>query len=69
MVYMLTQHGVSRAVSAWEVGISMVAFTLVYAVLAVFWYRLIVRYAQEGAPQVAEPEPSDDADRPMSFAY
>jgi cytochrome d ubiquinol oxidase subunit I len=69
MVYMLTQTGVSKAVSAWEVGISMVAFTLVYAVLAAFWYRLIVRYAQEGAPVVAEPEPSDDADRPMSFAY
>ncbi len=69
MVYMLTQHGVSKAVSAWEVGISMVAFTLVYAVLAVFWYRLMVRYAQEGAPAVAEQEPSDDADRPMSFAY
>jgi len=69
MVYMLTEHGVSKAVSTWEVGISMVAFTLIYAILGVFWYRLIVRYAQEGAPVVEESEPTDDADRPLSFAY
>lgn len=69
MVYMLTQHGVSKAVDAWEVGISMAVFTVVYAILGVFWYRLIVRYAQEGAPVVEESEPSDDADRPLSFAY
>jgi cytochrome bd ubiquinol oxidase subunit I len=69
MVYQLTQHGLSKAVSAWEVGISMVVFTVVYAILGIFWYRLIVRYAQEGAPQVEAPDPSDDADRPLSFAY
>ncbi len=68
-VFMLTQHGVSKAVSAFEVGLTMVVFTLIYAVLGVFWYRLMVRYAQEGAPMVVEPVPSDDADRPLSFAY
>jgi len=68
-VYLLTQHGVSKAVDAWEVGLSMVVFTLLYAVLAIFWYRLIVRYAQEGAPQVTEPVVSEDADAPLSFAY
>jgi len=71
MVYMLTQHGVSKAVSAWEVGTSMVVFTIVYAILGVFWYRLMVRYAQEGAPTAvaSTPRDDDDADRPMSFAY
>lgn len=68
-VYLLTQHGVSKAVDAWEVGITMVVFTLIYAILGVFWYRLMVRYAQEGAPQVTEPVVSDDADQPLSFAY
>jgi cytochrome d ubiquinol oxidase subunit I len=70
MVYMLTEHGVSVAVDTWEVAISMVVFTLIYAILGVFWYRLIVRYAQEGAPEFVEPEVhDDDADRPLSFAY
>ncbi len=68
-VYMLTQHGVSLAASNWEVLTSMVIFTLIYAILGVFWYRLMVRYAQEGAPVVEDSEPSDDADRPLSFAY
>jgi len=41
-------------------------------VLAVFWYRLMHRYATEGAtPQVAPPLRDDDSDesRPLSFAY
>ncbi len=71
MVYLLTKHGVSEAVSAWEVGLTMVVFTLIYAILGVFWFRLIRRYAQEGAPQVeyTEPTKDDDADKPLSFAY
>jgi cytochrome d ubiquinol oxidase subunit I len=69
MVYMLTQFGVSESVSVWEVGISMAAFTVIYTILGVFWYRLMVRYAQEGAPAFKEPEASNDADHPMSFAY
>ena len=68
-VYMLTQAGVSKAVSAWEVGTTMVVFTLIYAILGVFWYRLIHRYAVEGAPEAKEPEVHDDVDRPLSFAY
>lgn len=68
-VFLLTQHGVSKAVDAWEVGLTMVLFTVIYAVLGVFWYRLMVRYAQEGAPQVIEPVVSEDADQPLSFAY
>jgi cytochrome d ubiquinol oxidase subunit I len=70
LVYMLTKHGVSTAVSTWEVAISMVVFTVVYAILGVFWYRLIVRYAQEGAPTAEASKPrDDDGDGPLSFAY
>ena len=68
-VYLLTQHGVSKAVSAFEVGLSMVVFTLIYAVLGVFWFRLMRRYAQEGAPAFAEPIVNDDDDHPLSFGY
>ncbi len=49
----------------------MITFTLVYATLGVFWYRLIQRYAVEGAPLVEPPPDPDDveATRPLSFAY
>lgn len=70
-VYLMTLFGVSESVSAGMVLTSMIIFTLVYAVLGVFWYRLIVRYAAEGAPEL-DPEPTgpnDSTDRPMSFAY
>ena len=68
-VYLLTKFGVSEAVSTWEVAITMIVFTLIYAILGVFWYRLIHRYASEGAPTVTEPVIHDDPDTPLSFAY
>ena len=68
-VYLLTMHGVSKAADTFEVATSMIVFTLVYAVLGVFWYRLISRYAQEGAPIVEEPVVASDNDAPLSFAY
>jgi cytochrome d ubiquinol oxidase subunit I len=70
-IFLLTTFGVSTAVSAGLVLTSMITFTLVYAVLGVFWFRLIHRYAVEGAPQVEPPPHPDevDASRPLSFAY
>ncbi|MDN4478365.1 cytochrome ubiquinol oxidase subunit I [Demequina sp. SYSU T00039] len=71
-VFLLTQYGYSSSVSAGEVITSLVIFTVVYAILGVFWFRLIQRYAVEGAPQVEEPtvqSDDDDAAKPMSFAY
>ena len=75
-VWMLTARGVSTAVSPGTVLFSMIAFTLLYAVLAVIWFRLMVRYAAKG---VADTEPDvspearadddEDAMRPLSFAY
>ncbi|WP_297083264.1 cytochrome ubiquinol oxidase subunit I [uncultured Demequina sp.] len=68
-VMLMTLFGVSEATSVFEVALSLSVFTVVYAVLGVFWFRLMQRYAVEGAPDVSYEEPNDDADRPMSFAY
>lgn len=78
-VWLLTARGVSTAVGPGAVVGSMIAFTLLYGVLAVVWFRLMKRYAVEGvAPSEKDPSPEarrdgpssdDDADRPLSFAY
>ncbi|SEI99112.1 cytochrome ubiquinol oxidase subunit I [Demequina mangrovi] len=70
-IMLMTMFGYSSSVSAGEVLTSMITFTVVYAILAVFWFRLIQRYAVEGAPQVEEPtvRSDDDASKPLSFAY
>ena len=61
--------------------ISMVAFTLLYGVLAVVWFKLMHRYAIEGvAATEHDPSPDNPAnyrdrndpdatDAPLSFAY
>ncbi len=75
-VWMLTARGVSTSVGAGSVLVSMVAFTLLYGVLAVVWVRLMARYASAGVAE-SEPDPSPEArpdapsedDRPLSFAY
>jgi cytochrome d ubiquinol oxidase subunit I len=64
-----TMFGVSSAVSAGEVLTSMIVFTVVYAVLGVFWYRLMVRYATLGAPIIEPDNKGDAGDGPLSFAY
>lgn len=68
-VMLFTQFGYSPSVSAGEVATSLAVFTVVYAVLGVFWFRLIHRYAVEGAPEVEEPTVDEDGSRPLSFAY
>ncbi|GAA1868428.1 cytochrome ubiquinol oxidase subunit I [Myceligenerans crystallogenes] len=72
-IRLLTERGVSTAVSPGMVLASMIVFTVLYGVLAVVWGRLMHRYAVEGVPDVVHddsPEArDDDADRPLSFAY
>jgi cytochrome d ubiquinol oxidase subunit I len=60
--------------SAGVVIVSLVTFTLLYAVLAVIWFGLLKRYIVEGPlehdAEPAAPPESDDADvAPLSFAY
>jgi cytochrome d ubiquinol oxidase subunit I len=79
-VWLLTQRGVSEVVSPAMVVTSMVAFTLLYGVLAVVWFKLMHRFAVEGvaasehdpSPEARHHDPDDPdaaADRPLSFAY
>ncbi|CAN5357605.1 cytochrome ubiquinol oxidase subunit I [soil metagenome] len=80
-VWLLTARGVSTVVSPTMVIISMVAFTLLYGVLAVVWFKLMHRYAIEGVAATEhdpspdnpanyrDPDDPDAADAPLSFAY
>jgi len=67
---MTTAHAVSPGVGAGTVLTSLLAFTLVYAVLAVVEIGLILKYVRAGADPVPEDTgPSDTPDRPLAFAY
>lgn len=68
-VYLMTQFGVSEVVPAGVILTSLIVFTVVYAVLGVFWFKLIRRYSAEGLPEAVQPEVHDDSDKPLSFAY
>jgi len=73
-VRLLTERGVSTAVPPEVILGSLIVLTLVYALLAVIWYRLMHRYTIEGVPdsvrdESPEAQSPDDADRPLSFAY
>ncbi|WP_228976273.1 cytochrome ubiquinol oxidase subunit I [Streptomyces sp. DH12] len=73
-----TSDAVSPGTSQVEVLISMTAFTLLYAVLAVVEVRLLVKYVKAGPPELTEADLNPptrigghdrDADRPMAFSY
>ena len=68
---MTTSTGVSPSVSAGEVWFSMIAYTLVYAVLAVIEVKLFLTYVRRGADPFEEPvDPaSKGEDAPLEFAY
>ena len=68
---MTTANGVSPSVGAGLVATSLIAFTLLYAVLAVIEVGLILKTIRQGLPDVepTEPPDGDDADRPLAFAY
>ncbi|ROR93142.1 cytochrome bd-I ubiquinol oxidase subunit 1 apoprotein [Salana multivorans] len=75
-IKMLTADGVSlpSVVAPGTVLTSMIAFTLVYGVLAVIWFRLMRKDVLKGAPEPDHPHdrPSEtDADgvKQLDFAY
>jgi cytochrome d ubiquinol oxidase subunit I len=57
----------SPAVSTGEAATSLIVLTLLYGVLAVVEIGLFVKYARAGAPEI--PPESEEADRPLAFAY
>jgi cytochrome d ubiquinol oxidase subunit I len=69
---MPTAAGVSPGVSAGEVWLTMIGFTLVYGLLAVVEVRLLISTIKTGLPDVSPPAEDDTADeghKPMAFAY
>lgn len=59
----------SPGVTAFEVGLSMVLYTLIYGALAVVEVGLLMHYIKLGLPDVAEPKVLADDDAPLTFAY
>ncbi|GAA2075083.1 cytochrome ubiquinol oxidase subunit I [Microbacterium hatanonis] len=59
---MLTEDGVSPSVPGWNVLISLVAFTTIYAVLAVVEVGLIITYAQKGPDPLPDPNAPREPD-------
>ncbi len=71
---MTTERSVSPGVSTFEAATSLIVLTLLYAVLAVIELKLLAKYIKRGAEPFQEPPDvplggSDDADRPLTFAY
>jgi cytochrome d ubiquinol oxidase subunit I len=61
----------SPTVSGGEVFVSMVVYTLIYAVLAVIVVKMFLKTLHEGLPDIDPPEaePADDDDAVLHFAY
>jgi cytochrome d ubiquinol oxidase subunit I len=75
---MQTRDAVSPGVSQAEILTSMIAFSLLYAVLAVIEVKLLVKYVKAGPPELTEADLNPptkiggdvrDADKPMAFSY
>ena len=69
---MTTASSVSPSVSAAEVLTSLIAFTLLYGVLAVVEIGLTLHYVRAGAAPTPVEDPDDDRDpddRPLAYAY
>jgi cytochrome d ubiquinol oxidase subunit I len=67
---MPTAAGVSQVVTSFEVWVSLIGFTLLYAVLAVIEVGLIVRTVRQGPPEtVADPFAVREPDAPLTISY
>ncbi|KND31733.1 cytochrome ubiquinol oxidase subunit I [Streptomyces acidiscabies] len=73
-----TRDAVSPGVSQGEVLTSMIAFTTLYAILAVVEVKLLAKYVKAGPPELTEADlnpptkiggEARDADKPMAFSY
>ncbi|MGP3534667.1 cytochrome ubiquinol oxidase subunit I [Microbacterium sp. RD1] len=59
---MLTEDGVSPSVPGWNVLISLLAFTAIYATLAIVEIRLLITYGQKGPDPLPDPDAADEPD-------
>lgn len=71
----LTADAVSPLLTTTEVWISLIGFTLVYAILAVIEVALLLKYIKQGAPEHVVADPYEEAakqadeDKQLYFAY
>jgi cytochrome d ubiquinol oxidase subunit I len=71
----LTADAVSPLLTTTEVWISLIGFTLVYAILAVIEVALLLKYIKQGAPEQVVTDPYEEAakqadeDKQLYFAY
>lgn len=71
----LTADAVSPLLTTTEVWISLIGFTLIYAVLAVIEVALLLKYIKQGAPEHVVADPYEEAakqadeDKQLYFAY
>ena len=66
---MTVESGVSPSVSAAEVWISMIVYTLLYAVLAVVEVKLFLTYTRKGPESYEEHRASVEDEDKLAFAY
>ncbi|GAA1806866.1 cytochrome ubiquinol oxidase subunit I [Nesterenkonia flava] len=66
---MKTEAAVSPNVAGWQVAVSLAAFTLIYGVLAVVEFRLIVKTAKEGPPELGEADEAGQNDDDLAIVY
>ncbi len=68
-----TVDGGSPLLSPFDAWVSIIGFTLLYAVLAVIEVTLLLKYIRAGAPEVVNEDPHADAeadrDKQLYFAY
>ncbi len=65
---LLTSNAVSPTVSAWEVGVTLAGFTLLYGVLAAVDGWLMFRYSKSRSPELPE-QAEPDAPRRLAMTY
>ncbi|MHB1211537.1 MAG: cytochrome ubiquinol oxidase subunit I [Candidatus Nanopelagicales bacterium] len=69
----ITADGVSPLLTTTEVWISMIGFTLLYAVLAIIEVTLLLKYVRQGAPETVIEDPysesKKDDGKQLYFAY
>ncbi|BAL90166.1 putative cytochrome bd ubiquinol oxidase subunit I [Actinoplanes missouriensis 431] len=63
-----TAESGSPSVSAGEAATGLIVLTVLYGVLAVIEFGLFLKYAKAGAPEIPAPT-TDEADKPLAFAY
>ncbi|QPK81904.1 cytochrome ubiquinol oxidase subunit I [Schaalia sp. ZJ405] len=73
-VLMMTDAGISTTVPAWQVLATLILFTLLYLVLAIIWFILMKRYAQEGISRSSSKDSTltaeaDGTAGALSFGY